>query len=107
MPDPLDEGGFSRARPGLFLDALRTRPARPAESRLMAQLWSGFGEFQSAGFRRREWRHDSRERTGDLWQRVPAGPAPRLASRRVQRRRAAVSYTHLRAHETPEHLVCR
>src|SRR5674536_382513 len=26
---------------------------------------------------------------------------------RVERRERAVSYTHLRAHETPEHLVCR
>src|SRR5678815_221852 len=28
-------------------------------------------------------------------------------SRRTEQVMAAVSYTHLRAHETPEHLVCR
>src|SRR5674536_232881 len=35
--------------------------------------------------------------------------APRDRDRRVHRARcgAPVSYTHLRAHETPEHLVCR
>src|SRR5678816_705745 len=31
----------------------------------------------------------------------------RIDSRRDPAARTAVSYTHLRAHETPEHLVCR
>src|SRR5678815_6080656 len=36
------------------------------------------------------------------------GPYPLEISRdRVTDETAAVSYTHLRAHETPEHLVCR
>ena len=36
------------------------------------------------------------------------GPAPGLAAYRgAHDRPCAVSYTHLRAHETPEHLVCR
>src|SRR5678815_962987 len=38
----------------------------------------------------------------------PGAQPPRKASRALRRtRRAPVSYTHLRAHETPEHLVCR
>src|SRR5678816_2752758 len=30
-----------------------------------------------------------------------------VTGRRLARRLGSVSYTHLRAHETPEHLVCR
>src|SRR5674536_393397 len=41
--------------------------------------------------------------------RLPAGPDPVSCPPCVWLRwaRAPVSYTHLRAHETPEHLVCR
>src|SRR5678815_1678738 len=42
------------------------------------------------------------------------GPGPVMHTRSTERRpasdlssRESVSYTHLRAHETPEHLVCR
>eukprot|EP00658_Telonema_sp_P-2_P039693 TRINITY_DN28369_c0_g1_i3.p1 TRINITY_DN28369_c0_g1~~TRINITY_DN28369_c0_g1_i3.p1 ORF type:complete len:233 (+),score=66.41 TRINITY_DN28369_c0_g1_i3:50-748(+) len=46
-----------------------------------------------------------------LWQRASFGAAERAARRAVKNFEAllgyAVSYTHLRAHETPEHLVCR
>src|SRR5678815_4526526 len=40
----------------------------------------------------------------------PARPGPRRGRRGTARRSPSatpVSYTHLRAHETPEHLVCR
>src|SRR5678816_4799991 len=51
-----------------------------------------------------------REGTGRLRRTGLSRHAPRCLSKtRVPRRRTsvAVSYTHLRAHETPEHLVCR
>src|SRR5674536_200721 len=40
---------------------------------------------------------------------VAPGPPRRTPSHRCRadRSRGSVSYTHLRAHETPEHLVCR
>src|SRR5674536_378231 len=52
----------------------------------------------------------------DVYKRQVPGPAQRLprtgqggsaVSPQRRHRRGAVSYTHLRAHETPEHLVCR
>src|SRR5678816_1851640 len=38
---------------------------------------------------------------------TPTVPGPRRLAAPLQRQTVAVSYTHLRAHETPEHLVCR
>eukprot|EP00658_Telonema_sp_P-2_P078774 TRINITY_DN7460_c0_g1_i5.p1 TRINITY_DN7460_c0_g1~~TRINITY_DN7460_c0_g1_i5.p1 ORF type:complete len:101 (-),score=17.25 TRINITY_DN7460_c0_g1_i5:111-413(-) len=39
--------------------------------------------------------------------RCPGSCRPRQHRVSIRRSRTAVSYTHLRAHETPEHLVCR
>src|SRR5678816_1917096 len=49
-------------------------------------------------------------RGGDLMQRIESIMAGRRRVELTRAHRAAltpVSYTHLRAHETPEHLVCR
>src|SRR5674536_368427 len=39
---------------------------------------------------------------GYFWPRTVGGELPRIVENKYP-----VSYTHLRAHETPEHLVCR
>src|SRR5678815_173489 len=44
---------------------------------------------------------------GDLYDSKDRSLRALVAFRRQMERLAAVSYTHLRAHETPEHLVCR
>src|SRR5678815_6182061 len=53
-----------------------------------------------------------RKEDPDDWRRELHRQRARAAARRRERDRGArqpapVSYTHLRAHETPEHLVCR
>src|SRR5665254_20283 len=39
--------------------------------------------------------------------RKPPGISRQGASQKIEHKPDTVSYTHLRAHETPEHLVCR
>src|SRR5674536_375867 len=54
-------------------------------------------------YKRQGWRH--RGRASDAGSKDPGGAADRRRERPPGP--GAVSYTHLRAHETPEHLVCR
>src|SRR5674536_212008 len=48
-----------------------------------------------------------RYRIGSRSQRIPFGSIHSIAPSAPRRQDQVVSYTHLRAHETPEHLVCR
>src|SRR5674536_386118 len=78
----------------------RHEPNEPRGSR--SDLWGAAGEIPAAypaGARRPHRRPHPLHRVG------PAGN--RGSDRRRCAARAAVSYTHLRAHETPEQLVCR
>src|SRR5678816_4859541 len=52
---------------------------------------------------------DRSSAASDVYKRQCRGPSPGPGGRhgRAAGTSAAVSYTHLRAHETPEHLVCR
>src|SRR5678816_1839721 len=43
----------------------------------------------------------------DIGNIIPTEIRPKIRPLTRPDRRGAVSYTHLRAHETPEHLVCR
>src|SRR5665254_24644 len=53
------------------------------------------------------YKRQRRRRGRELRRRVAQQPRHRRPGALLPHERAPVSYTHLRAHETPEHLVCR
>src|SRR5678815_2839753 len=85
-------GVDQKPRPG-FLSAAADHPrGRPQEK--------GYGGFAVAAKAARTSANQNRRRA-DL------GGRRRLLSITAAKTLKPVSYTHLRAHETPEHLVCR
>src|SRR5678816_1492087 len=78
---------------------------------MKTQLWRRYLTFWRPDVRKDvddELRFHLDERTADL---IAEGLTPSEAAHRARAEFGdvdqAVSYTHLRAHETPEHLVCR
>src|SRR5678816_4964645 len=89
-------------------DAAAACTACPLYRNATQTVW-GVGVERPAAVLVGEQPGDEEDRTG-----LPfVGPAGRLLDRALaeaglpRERCWAVSYTHLRAHETPEHLVCR
>src|SRR5674536_376148 len=124
-------------RPSTTAVAARSATAMPAASRSSSPVGDACGSNSSSitwsprrsaarRFKRRADQHQSGSRLEESakhrGRQTPAetrgssgreGEADRAPARRADRRPASgadvapVSYTHLRAHETPEHLVCR
>src|SRR5678815_3097943 len=105
--DPWLEGNPSAPKDYGFerLDLILVTHAHSDHMADVVPLAKKHGSLVIAGFDLCRWlEHEGVERTSGM---NLGGTQEALGLRITQVRADPVSYTHLRAHETPEHLVCR
>src|SRR5678816_4677626 len=97
MPAPNTTGNASAAHGWTFIDVSRPRFAPRAAEPWKPRDRCDTGSYRSAGAHVASGMEVAHCRSA----------APHCRTHPRARRCCPVSYTHLRAHETPEHLVCR